>query len=72
MKGGCGRYDRQGGEGENGGTDGVGTGTGCGKDRLTRIFLFVISLAACAVGKAQMCGFAVVVALAAHGDVQGT
>lgn len=49
-----------------------GEGWGCGKGQLTRIFLFAISLAACAVGKAQMSGWAVVVVLATHGGVQGT
>ena len=45
---------------------------GTGRGQLTRIFLFVISLAACAVGKAQMTELAAAVVLATHGDVQGT
>lgn len=42
------------------------------KDQLTRIFLFAISLVACAVGRVLRSGFVAVVVLATHGDVQGT
>ena len=51
---------------------GQGQKRGYWKDQLTRIFFFAVSLAACAVGGAQMSEFAAVVVLATHGDVQGT
>ena len=51
---------------------GVGGGMGCGKGQLTRIFLFAVSLVACAVGKAQMSGWAAAAVLATRGGVQGT
>ena len=51
---------------------GRGQKRGYRKDQRTRIFLFAISLAACAVGKARMSEFAAVVVLATHGDVPGT
>jgi hypothetical protein len=40
--------------------------------QLTRIFLFAVSLAACAPGKAQMSGSVAVVVLVTHGGVRGT
>ena len=45
---------------------------GYGESRLTRIFLFVISLAACTSGKARTSELRAVVVWATHGVAQGT